>query len=475
LPSAISEQELKAIRAREARARYTQKKKAERLETEAKLEEGRRELEKLRLEQQSLQDHAASLSSMGSYASCMIQALTEAKQTARLALNTGLQGLGQAQDWARHQYIMLPTAVELMTTTLWTPTEAQMRWALQSTNTEEYENGHKVFFNRIAELLKEGQRCPSSQERVEKRVVTLMTLWLKFTLILVEERKDHMEQHLCANQVREFKQHQREAIATASPTPAASVGGAGSDVNIKSEDRYEGERSVSISPAAAAVAAAYEEEEEDEENEVVGVQLGPMGITRSGSTGGSAGRRPHISILPNQQPTDLGVNFPILSLQQINGLDAEWIRFKRSVRGARKDLNTAVGQATAAYIANVDFMNGLFNAESMSAMAESYLMTVDAATAADSFVRRESRAYMELFVNIIQLLTPLQLAHLKTAPNIQPLIPHLPLVCHLLLQQADVMGTSDDNIPNKKQSSDGSDGNNAGTVVEVPRVQQINE
>jgi hypothetical protein len=48
-------------------------------------------------------------------------------------------------------------------------------------------------------------------------------------------------------------------------------------------------------------------------------------------------------------------------------------------------------------------------------------------------------------------------------------------VCHLLLQQADVMGLSDENIPNKKQSSDGSDGNNAGTVVEVPRVQQINE
>jgi hypothetical protein len=100
---------------------------------------------------------------------------------------------------------------------------------------------------------------------------------------------------------------------------------------------------------------------------------------------------------------------------------------------------------------------------------------IEAAAAGDAFVKRESRAYMELFVNIIQLLSPLQLAHLKTAPNLQPLVPHLPLVCNLLLQQANAMVSSDDTTPGNNVSSDGSNGKNVSGVVDVPQIQMINE
>jgi hypothetical protein len=99
---------------------------------------------------------------------------------------------------------------------------------------------------------------------------------------------------------------------------------------------------------------------------------------------------------------------------------------------------------------------------------------LDAASAADAFVKRESKAYMELFIRIINLLTPLQLAYLKTSPIIQPLVPHLPLVCHLLLQQANVMVSSDEVTPGNNASSKGSDDINP-AVVQVPRVQMIYE
>lgn len=104
------------------------------------------------------------------------------------------------------------------------------------------------------------------------------------------------------------------------------------------------------------------------------------------------------------------------------------------------------------------------------------MTTVEAAAAADAFVKRESRAYMELFVNIIQLLTPLQLAYIKVAPHLQPLVPHLPLVCHLLLEQANVMGLSSrEGTTGANTSSDGSADKNPAAVVEVPRIQMINE
>jgi hypothetical protein len=102
---------------------------------------------------------------------------------------------------------------------------------------------------------------------------------------------------------------------------------------------------------------------------------------------------------------------------------------------------------------------------------QSYLTTVEAAEAADAFVKRESRAYMELFVNIIQLLSPMQLAHLKTAPNIQPLVPHLPLVCHTLLHQANAMVSSN----NTSSGSDGRHPATAAAVVRVPQIQMIQE
>ncbi|KAL4516685.1 hypothetical protein Ndes2437B_g00795 [Nannochloris sp. 'desiccata'] len=390
-------QELKAQRAQAYRNRYNQKKKAEKQQLEAQLEQGRKELEKLRLEQVSLQDQGSSLSAMGSYAACMLEALTQAKQSASQALSAGMQGLEQ--------------------------------------------------------------RSPGAEKRVEKRVDTLMTLWLKFTMILMEERKEHMEQHLCAKQVREFKRKHRDAIAAATSAAATrSGGGTSGGGNIPSASH-------SVSAAAAAVAAACEVEEEEE------LEIG-YGATASGSNSGSIAQ--HQIAIFGAQPNDLGLNFPRLSLEQIEGLKIEWKKFKKSVQGARKDLNQAVGEATAAFISNIDFEDGSFAPESSAAMAESYLTTVDAATAADAFVKRESRAYMELFIKIIQLLSPMQLAHLKTAPTIQPLVPHLPLVCHLLLDEANAMVSPTNTTPENNVSSGDSDDKNA-AMVDVPLIQMIND
>jgi hypothetical protein len=290
----------------------------------------------------------------------MVQALPQAKTSAAEALAAGMHGLESAQEWTRHQYVMIPTAVELMTTSLWTPTEAQMRWALQRTPTSEYENGHEVFFNRIAELLREGQRNPSSQQRVEKRVETLMTLWLRFTMLLLEDNKEAMEQHLCAKQVREFKQREAAKAVSVAPTPAVSVGGGGLGVvgDPVAAIPVNG-ASIPVSPAAAAVASAFEEDDDDGDEEEDTVLLPDA----------SASRR-HIVTIRGAQTTDLGTNFPRLSLQQIEVLGKEWKKFKRSVQGARKDLNRAVGEATAAYIANINFVDGSFAPESSAAMAE---------------------------------------------------------------------------------------------------------
>ncbi|KAL4520674.1 hypothetical protein Ndes2526A_g05222 [Nannochloris sp. 'desiccata'] len=410
-------QELKAQRAQAYRNRYNQKKKAEKQQLEAQLEQGRKELEKLRLEQVSLQDQGSSLSAMGSYAACMLEALTQAKQSASQALSAGMQGLEQVHDWTRHQYVMLPSAVELMTTTLWTPTEAQMRWTLQTTRTEEYVHGHQVFFS--------SNFGATTRGAAESR---------------------------CRETSRETGRHVDDPMAEIYY-----------DFNGGKERAY-GATSL-CKTTAAAVAAACEVEEEEE------LEIG-YGATASGSNSGSIAQ--HQIAIFGAQPNDLGLNFPRLSLEQIEGLKIEWKKFKKSVQGARKDLNQAVGEATAAFISNIDFEDGSFAPESSAAMAESYLTTVDAATAADAFVKRESRAYMELFIKIIQLLSPMQLAHLKTAPTIQPLVPHLPLVCHLLLDEANAMVSPTNTTPENNVSSGDSDDKNA-AMVDVPLIQMIND
>jgi hypothetical protein len=342
--------ELKAQRARAARNRYNQKKEAEKQEIQVQLEQGRKELERLRLEQVSLQHQGSSLSSTVSYASCMLNALIQAKQSASQALSAGVQGLEQLQDWTRHQYIMLPNAIELMTTTLWTPTEAQMRWVLQTTATEEFKDGHQLFFHRVSELLREGQRSSAAQLRVEKRVDTLMTLWLKFTMLLIEERQVQMEEHLCTKQVQEIKKKHRETIAAGTRSGGDSIG----DGTIITESE-----SYSVSAAVAAVAATYEVEEEEESE-----------FTTTTTTAALGSIMQCQNAIFGAQPDDLGANFPKLTLQQIEGLEAEWKKFKKSIKAARKDLNLAVGEATAAFIANISFEDGSFAPESSAAMAD---------------------------------------------------------------------------------------------------------
>lgn len=60
-----------------------------------------------------------------------------------------------------------------------------------------------------------------------------------------------------------------------------------------------------------------------------------------------------------------------------------------------------------------------------------FLLATDAADASDEFLAQEGRAFIKLWIGAIQVLTPMQTAVVLT--SCQPLVPHLPDVCNMLL------------------------------------------
>jgi hypothetical protein len=60
-----------------------------------------------------------------------------------------------------------------------------------------------------------------------------------------------------------------------------------------------------------------------------------------------------------------------------------------------------------------------------------FLLATDAANASEEFLLREARAFLKLWLCTIAVLTPMQTAVVLTTCT--PLIPHLPDVCAVLL------------------------------------------
>ena len=56
---------------------------------------------------------------------------------------------------------------------------------------------------------------------------------------------------------------------------------------------------------------------------------------------------------------------------------------------------------------------------------------MDTVDASDEFLAQEGRAFIKLWIGAIQVLTPMQTAVLLTSCS--PLVPHLPDVCEMLL------------------------------------------
>jgi hypothetical protein len=64
-------------------------------------------------------------------------------------------------------------------------------------------------------------------------------------------------------------------------------------------------------------------------------------------------------------------------------------------------------------------------------LLQCFLLATDTANASNEFLAKEGRAFMDLWIGAIQVLTPLQTAVVLT--SCRPLVPHLPDVCNMLL------------------------------------------
>jgi hypothetical protein len=97
-------------------------------------------------------------------------------------------------------------------------------------------------------------------------------------------------------------------------------------------------------------------------------------------------------------------------------------------------------------------------------LLQCFLLATDAANASDEFLAKEGRAFMNLWIGAIQVLTPMQTAVVLT--SCRPLVAHLPDVCNMLLHN----GTDNNNYPIiEGQGYSGSDN------TAVPKLEQIDD
>jgi len=63
-----------------------------------------------------------------------------------------------------------------------------------------------------------------------------------------------------------------------------------------------------------------------------------------------------------------------------------------------------------------------------------FLLTTDAANVSDEFLAKKGRAFMDLWVGAIQVLTPVQTTVVVT--SCRPFVPHLLDICNMLLNNS---------------------------------------
>lgn len=150
--AALAVDEAKRARARVYRQRYKKKQAEKKLETEKKLEETSKELAEIQKEQEILLAHNTALNALVGYSSAMLNSLRSSLQSLG---NNAIHNASLLQDWARHQWLLLPNAMELLFANIWEPSEDNMRMLAKFAKPEEMSKKHENFINRIAVLLEE--------------------------------------------------------------------------------------------------------------------------------------------------------------------------------------------------------------------------------------------------------------------------------------------------------------------------------
>lgn len=172
----------KVERFRAYRQVYKKRQKDKGKELEQRIEETKTEVERLRLEQAALISQSHALSSLCTYSNSMVEALTAAASAsaakARSLGGTALEGVDTFRGWAKHQWIMLPTATELLTGSVWTPSDDHMRFVMKVSKPEEFVSGHAKFLERLSQLLEEGKNSPEAQHQAELKINYLLSIWV---------------------------------------------------------------------------------------------------------------------------------------------------------------------------------------------------------------------------------------------------------------------------------------------------------
>ena len=179
-----TEEEARLERARQSRRRYKERQKNKDQELEQQIKDAGNEIEKLRLEQESLTTESSVLHSLCAYSNSMLEALTEvAAASAAKARSLGEKAVEKViilRGWAEHHWFMLPTADELINGSFWTPPDDQIRFFVNRTQPSYVWSKHNKFLGRLNQLLEEGKRSPASQKDVEMKISYLITIWVSF-------------------------------------------------------------------------------------------------------------------------------------------------------------------------------------------------------------------------------------------------------------------------------------------------------
>jgi hypothetical protein len=183
----MTEEEARLERSREYRRRYKERQKDKDTGMQQRVDEMEKELRQAQLENAALMNHSNALSSLSSYTTSMVEALTAAASaTAGKARSLGgqaIEGANTFQMWARHQWIMLPTAAELLAGTAWTPSDDQLRWFLKIPSTDQIFATNSRFLDRVTQVLEEGKRSPEAQRNAELKVDFHMNNWVSIKVI----------------------------------------------------------------------------------------------------------------------------------------------------------------------------------------------------------------------------------------------------------------------------------------------------
>jgi hypothetical protein len=171
-------------RSRLYRRRYKERQKEKDKQLIQQVQETELEVERLRLEQAALISQSHALASLCTYSNSMVEALSAAASaSAAKAISLGgqaIEGVNTFRGWARHQWIMLPTAAELMMGSVWLPTDDHMRFVMKVSKPEDFVTNHAKFIERLAELLEEGKRSEEAKHHVELKIDYLLSIWVSF-------------------------------------------------------------------------------------------------------------------------------------------------------------------------------------------------------------------------------------------------------------------------------------------------------